>query len=113
MICTTLVGLVRHFALELHLLPNPAMSMLTTNCSQNWWITLEQQEARSCPFCFPSFGQPWFLTADPLTGISVVFAVFQAIEVQAFLRILTLSRIDLDRERLLVPPRLYAPPRWL
>ena len=27
------------------------MSMLTTNCYQNWWITLEQQEVRKCPFC--------------------------------------------------------------
>ena len=50
-------GLVRHFALELDLL-KPAMSMFRTNCSQNWWITLAQQEVRSCPFCiqllFPS-----------------------------------------------------------
>ena len=51
MIRITLVALVRNFPLELDLLKtNPAMSMLT-NCSQNWWITLEQQEVRSCPFC--------------------------------------------------------------
>ena len=34
---TTLVELVRHSALELDFLKtNPAMSMLTTNCSKNW-----------------------------------------------------------------------------
>ena len=42
MIRTTLVGLVRHFAHQLDLLTNAAMSMLTMSCSQNWWITLEQ-----------------------------------------------------------------------
>ena len=78
MICTTLVGPVRHFALELDVLANSAMSMLTTNYSQNWWITLEQQEVRSCPFClkivFSSLVNRGFLTADPLIGKSVVFA---------------------------------------
>ena len=33
-------------------------------------------------------------------------------EQQAFLRVIALSRIDLDRERILVLPRLYALPRW-
>ena len=47
------------------------------SCSQNWWITLEQQEVLSCPCaysCLSLFGQPWFLTADPLKGKSVFFA---------------------------------------
>ena len=47
-ICTCLQEHVRHFVLELELLTNPAMPMLTTNCFRNWWITLER---RSCPFC--------------------------------------------------------------
>ena len=68
----TLMELVRHFVLGLDLLKtNPAMSMLTTNCSQNWWIS---------PFCVqlssPSLVNCVFLTGDPLMGVSVVFAEF-------------------------------------
>ena len=31
---------------------NRELQILRCRCSQNWWITLEQQEVRSCPFCF-------------------------------------------------------------
>ena len=49
---TSLLELVRHFAFGLDVLKtNLAMWMLATICHQNWWLTLEQQEVRSCPFC--------------------------------------------------------------
>ena len=61
---TTFVGLVRHLVLELDLLTtNPAMSMLTTNCFQNWWITLERQEVPSCPFCIQLSSPLWSTVA--------------------------------------------------
>ena len=59
MIRTTLVGLVRHFAHELDLLTSAAMSMLPMSCSQNWWITLEQQVVRSCPCCIKLSSTLW------------------------------------------------------
>ena len=49
--CTSLLGQVRCFVLEQELFTNPAVPMLTTNCFQNWRITMEQQEVRICPFC--------------------------------------------------------------
>ena len=80
-ICTSLLGKVRHFVLELELLRNPAMPMLTTNCFQKRWITLEQREVRSCPLCIHLSSLPWSTVV---------------------------SDLDLDRERRLVPPRLCA-----
>ena len=68
---TTFVGLVRHFALELDLLTNPAVSMLTTNCSQNWWITLEQREVRSCPQEYPWSSQSF--PSDRTAGVSSIY----------------------------------------
>ena len=38
--------------------------------------------------------------------------VFPVIEQQAFLRVIALSRTDLDRERILVPPRWFALLHW-
>ena len=85
-ICTSLLEQVRHFVLELELLTNPAILKWTTNCFKNWWITLEQQEVRRCPFCTPVSSFLWsivVLTSDSLEGISVVFAkFFQAIKLQ-------------------------------
>ena len=49
---------------------------------------------------FPVFGHSWLLTADPLSGVSVVFCkACLAIGLQAFHR---------DYERTLVPPRGFA-----
>ena len=115
---TTLVGLVRHFALGLDLLKaNLAMSMLTTNCSRNWWITLEQQEVRSSLFCkqvsYPLWSIVVFDRLHTHKNVRGLRRVFQAIEQQAFLRIIALSRIDLDRERTFVLPRLCALLHWL
>ena len=45
-------------------------------------------------------------------SILVLPRVFQAIEQQAFLRVIALSRIDLNRERFLVLPRLFALHHW-
>ena len=60
-------------------------------------------------FLLPLLGQPWFLTADPLIGISVFLRrVFQAMELQAYLRVVAPSRRDQDRERILVLPRWFA-----
>ena len=75
---SSVLGPVRHFALGLDLLKtNPAMSKLMTNSYQNWRTGRAQEEVRNCPFlqknCLHLFDQPWFLTADPLVGISMVF----------------------------------------
>ena len=115
---TTLAGVVRHFALELDMLKtNPVMSMLTTNCSQNWWITLEQQEVRSCAFCIHLSSLLWstvvFDRWPTHKNIRGICRVFQAIEQLAFLRLIAQSRMNLDRERILVLPRLDALPHWL
>ena len=71
-VASSFLKLVRHFAIGLDLLEtNPAMSMLKTNCYQNWQTTREQQEVRNCPFacdCLLLFGQPWFLTVHVLNG---------------------------------------------
>ena len=56
--------------------------------------------------CLPLIGQLWFLTADTLIAVSVVFAeFFQVTELLAFPRATTQSRKDLDRESKLVLPR--------
>ena len=53
---------------------------------------------------FPSLGQPWFLTADPLLGISVFFAefFFQAIRLRVHPQGLEPSRRASSRERITV-----------
>ena len=61
LIRTTRVELVRHFALELDMLTNPAMSMLTTNCFQNF---LERQEVRNCPFRIQLSSPLWSTVAS-------------------------------------------------
>ena len=44
-------------------------------------------------FLLPLLGQPWFLTADPLIGISVFLRrVFQAMELQAYLRVIAVTK---------------------
>ena len=49
---TSFPELARHVALGLDLLKtNTAMSMLKTNCNQNWRTTGEKQEVRNGPFC--------------------------------------------------------------
>ena len=91
------------------------MSMLTTNCSpklvDNPGAMRVTKLSALHTIVFHHLVNRGFLTADPLIGISVVLRrVFKAIEKQAFLRVIALSRVDLDRERILVAPRLYALP---
>ena len=80
LICAACVELFRHFAPMLDLKMNltiPVVAMQRTNCFQNLWITMEREEVRIVCFAestLPVLGQPWLLTADPLTGVSVVFA---------------------------------------
>ena len=88
--------LVRHVALGLDLLEtNPAMSMLKTKRFQNWWITLERQELRKLSVLH-----------------TIVFPSLEAMEQQAFLRVIALSRRDQDRERVIVLLRLFALLHW-
>ena len=111
MIRTTLVALVRHFALELDSLKtNPAMSMLTTNCShklvENPGTTRGTKLSILHTIFLLFFGQPWFLTAGPLISISRgLRKACLATEQQAFLRVIAQLRTDLERERTLVLPR--------
>ena len=83
------------------------MSMLTTNCFQNWRITLERQEIRSCPFShmivFTSLVNRGFC---PLTHSQ------EYPRSSTFPRVLARSRIDFDRERKLVLPRGCARFHW-
>ena len=104
-------GPVRHFALGLDLMrTNPAMSMLKTNCYQNWRTTREQ--TRGTKFLV------FHIIVFTRRNIRGLRRVFQATERQAFLRVIALSRRDQDRERKLVLPRLFAhlhwplPPQW-
>ena len=46
------------------MLTNPAMSMLTTKCFQNWWVILERQEVRSCPFRIQLSSPLWSGTGE-------------------------------------------------
>ena len=69
--------------------------MLTTNCSQNWWITLEQQEVRNCQFCILVSSLDWSTVVFhcwPTRGnVRVLRRVFQAMELQACLRVIAQS----------------------
>ena len=111
--CTSFLELVRQFALGLDLLKtNPAMSMLKMNCYPNWRTTREQQEVRNCPFCIKLSSPLWstvvFDRRPTHRKIRGLRRLFQAIEQQAFLPVIALSRINLDRERTLVLLRLFA-----
>ena len=92
------------------------MAMLKTKAlpesADNPWNDKRYEVVRLADSTPPIFGQPWLLTADPLTRVSVVFAkLFLAIALQAFPRVIARLRTDLDRQRTLVPPRGFALPR--
>ena len=88
---------LRHFApvldLEMYLkmcLTSPAVAMLKTNWHQNWMPALEQREVRNCPFCKKIFtcsvNRGFFDRSPSHRNIRVLRTVFQAIELQAYLR---------------------------
>ena len=91
MIRTSFLKLVRHVALELDKKrTNPAMSVLKTNCYQNWRTTREQQAVRNCRFCKKLSPPLWSIAAldrwPTQRNTRGLRRVFQAVEQQAFLR---------------------------
>ena len=91
--------------------------MWRTNWYQTWTTIPGQQEVRHFFPCWVNYSSlVWFGVAPDRWAshwsILVLPRVFQAIEQQAFLRVIALSRIDLSRGRFLVLLRLFALHHW-
>ena len=88
------------------------MSILKTDCFDNWWTTQERQDVRNCPCCVLLSSPLWstvvFDRGPTRRNIRGLRRVFQPIAQQALLRVIAPSRRDQDRERFLVLPRLFC-----
>ena len=95
---------VRHFDLRLDvLMTSPAMTMLKKKLVPVLAETLETTRDTKLSdlheMFFSFLVQSWLFTVDPLICTSMFLRkAFQAIELQAYLRVIALSRRDHDRE---------------